>query len=267
MPALDLGGAVPFPTRSLSIFRVRVDDVTMTEAVALCDRFIAERRRIVVTPNPEMVVAAREDATFRHALARADLAVPDGGGLLLAGRLWRRPFREQVRGTDLVYQLVALAARRGYRLFLLGAAPGVAEEAGRRLLDQFPTLVIAGAYAGQAEAAHDEETRGILAAAGRIDILLVAYGAGRQEPWMARNVPLLDVGVAVGVGGVLNFVSGRVPRAPRWMRDARLEWLHRFIVQPWRWRRLLKGALYFPWVVLRTPTERRREHNRIMPKC
>lgn len=263
MPALEPDGDVPFPPPSRSILRVRVDDVTMTEAVVLCDRFIAERRRIVATPNPEMVVAARDDATFRHALARADLAIPDGGGLLLAGRLWGRPFREQVRGTDLVYRLVALAAGRGYRLFLLGAAPGVAEEAGRRLRDQFPGLVIAGAYAGLAEAAHDDETRGVLSAAGPIDILLVAYGAGRQEPWMARNVPLLDVGVAVGVGGVLNFVSGRVPRAPRWMREARLEWLHRFIVQPWRWRRLLKGALYFPWIILRTRTERRRARLRL----
>lgn len=231
----------------------------MEEAVALCDRFIADRQRIVVTPNPEMVVAARDEPAFRHALAHADLAIPDGGGLLLAARLWGQPFREQVRGTDLVYRLVALAAAKRYRLFLLGAAPGVAEEAATRLQRAYPRLIIAGTYAGRAEASCDDDTRAAIHAAEPVDILLVAYGAGRQEPWMVRNVPRLDVGVAIGVGGVLNFISGRVPRAPRWMREARLEWLHRFLVQPWRWRRLLNGARFFPWALLRAPVERRRE--------
>src|SRR5919202_2797093 len=103
-----------YPPPSLTILGVRVDDVTEAEALALCERFVGERGRLVVTPNPEIVVAALAEPAFRHALARADLAIPDGGGLLLAAQLWGRPLRRQVRGTDLAYGLLERAAVRGY---------------------------------------------------------------------------------------------------------------------------------------------------------
>ena len=243
---------------SLTIFGVRVDDVTEDEAVAQCERFIAEGRRVVATPNPEIVMAAQEDRALRHALARADLAIPDGGGLLLAARLWGRPFRAQVRGSDLTNLLLERADARGWRVFLLGGAPGVANTAAARVKARWPGVQFAGTYAGRADAAHDADTRGAVAAAGRVDLLLVAYGASRQECWMERNVPSLDVGVALGVGGVLDFLAGRVRRAPRWVRRARLEWLFRLLVQPWRWRRQLRAARFFPLVALLAPAQRRR---------
>lgn len=250
-------GAPPTLPASLTILGVRVDDVTEDEAVARCERFIAEGGRIVATPNPEIVMAAREDRTLRHALARADLAIPDGGGLLLAARLWGRPLREQVRGSDLTNRLLELAVGRGWRVFLLGGAPGVANTAAVRIKERWPGVRIVGTYAGRADAEHDAATRGAVAAAGRVDVLLVAYGASRQEGWMVRNLPGLDVGVALGVGGTLDFLAGRVPRAPRWVRRARLEWLFRLIRQPWRWRRQLRAARYFPLVALRAPRQRR----------
>src|SRR3954451_15234047 len=196
--------ATPLLPASLTILGVRVDDVTEDEAIALCERYIAEGRRIVTTPNPEIVMAAQEDRALRHALARADLAIPDGGGLLLAGRLWDRPFRAQVRGSDLTNLLLERADARGWRVFLLGGAPGVANTAAARIKARWPGVQLAGTYAGRADATHDADTRGAVAAAGRVDILLVAYGASRQECWMERNVPSLDVGVALGVGGVLD---------------------------------------------------------------
>lgn len=240
--------------RSLDILGVRVDDVDEAEALAWCERFIADRRRSVVTPNPEIVMAARRDAALRHALARADLAIPDGGGLLLAARWWGRPLRAQVRGSDLTERLLARAAAVGWRVFFLGGAPGVAEAAATRSASRWPGLRVAGTFAGEAEEPGDRATRAAVAAAGPVDILLVAYGASRQERWLVRNLPHLDVGVALGIGGVLDFLSGRVPRAPRWLREARLEWLFRLIIQPWRWRRQLAAARYFPlvgWLALR----------------
>lgn len=240
--------------------------MTYGEAVALCERFITERQRIVVTPNPEIVIAARHDVPFRHALARADLAIPDGGGLLLAARLWGRPLREQVRGTDLVYLLCARAAARGDRVFLLGAAPGVAEEAAAALRARYPGINIVGTYAGNADEPYDRETRAVVARAGRVDLLLVAYGASRQERWLARNVPYLDVGVAIGVGGVFDYLSGRVPRAPYALRRARLEWFYRLLRQPWRWRRMLRGGRFFPLIVCRALSERRRLARRNFPR-
>lgn len=243
---------------SLDILGVRVDDVTYDEALALLCEYIASGRpHYVVTPNPEFVMAARRDPAFRAALAGAALAVPDGGGLLLAGRLWGRPFREQVRGTDLVYRLAAIGARAGHRWFLLGAGPGVAAAAGRRLMAQYPGLRVVGTYAGSPHPADDPATRGAVQAAGPVDVLLVAYGAPRQECWMARNVPTLGVPVAIGVGGVLDFLAGRTPRAPRWLRDLGLEWLFRLLVQPWRWRRQLALPQFALHVLWTTPCQRR----------
>lgn len=238
----------------LSILGVRVDDVTEAESVARCERFIVERRRSVVTPNPEIVMAARRDPALRHALARADLAIPDGGGLLLAARWWGQPLRAQVRGSDLAERLLARAASAGWRVFFLGGAPGVAEAAAARSAARWPGLQVAGTFAGDAEERGDAATRAAISAAGPVDILLVAYGASRQERWMVRNLVHLDVGVALGIGGVLDFLSGRVRRAPRWLREARLEWLFRLVVQPWRWRRQLSAARFFPivaWIAVR----------------
>jgi N-acetylglucosaminyldiphosphoundecaprenol N-acetyl-beta-D-mannosaminyltransferase len=238
-----------------------VDDVTEEEALALCERFVHERGRMVVTPNPEIVVTALAEPAFRHALARADLAIPDGGGLLLAARLWGRPLRRQVRGTDLAYRLLERAVTCGYRVFLLGAAPGVAEEAAAQLAARYPGLEIAGTYAGVADEVHDADTRAAVARAGRVDVLLVAYGASKQERWLARNLPYLDVGVAIGVGGVLDYMGGRVRRAPAPVRRAGFEWLYRLVMQPWRWRRLLRGARFFPLVAGQAPAQRR-QHRR-----
>jgi N-acetylglucosaminyldiphosphoundecaprenol N-acetyl-beta-D-mannosaminyltransferase len=242
---------------SLDILGVRVDDVTYAEALALLREYAAGGEpHYVVTPNPEFVMAARRDPAFRAALAGAALAVPDGGGLLLAARLWGRPFREQVRGTDLVYSLAAEGARRGDRWFFLGAGPGVAAAAGRRLAALYPGLQVAGAYAGSPDPADDATTTAVVRAAGPVDVLLVAYGAPRQEFWMARNVPLLGIPVALGVGGVLDYVAGRVPRAPRWVQRLGVEWLYRLVRQPWRWRRQLALPCFALLALWETPRRR-----------
>ncbi len=243
---------------SLDILGVRVDDVTYDEAVALLRAFVAGGEpHYVVTPNPELVMAARRDSAFRGALAGAALAIPDGGGLLLAARLWGRPFRQQVRGTDLVHRLAAAGASEGHRWFLLGAAPGVAHAAGRRLEALYPGLRVVGARAGSPNAEADVATRQAIRAAGPVDVLLVAYGAPAQECWMARNVGPLGVPVAIGVGGVLDYLAGRAPRAPRWLRALGLEWLFRLLAQPWRWRRQLALPRFTVHVLLDMPRRRR----------
>ncbi len=217
---------------------VRVDDVTYDEALALLRRCVASGEpHYVVTPNPEFVMMAQGDTSFRAALTGAALAIPDGGGLLLAARLWGCPLREQVRGTDLVYRLASEGAARRERWFLLGAAPGVAAEAGRRLMAHYPGLQVVGTYPGSPRPQDDVATCAAVRAASPVHILLVAYGAPGQELWMARNVATLGVPVAIGVGGVLDFVAGVKPRAPRWLRHLGLEWLFRLLTQPSRWRR------------------------------
>ncbi|MBI3970013.1 MAG: WecB/TagA/CpsF family glycosyltransferase [Chloroflexi bacterium] len=222
----------------VDILGVRVDDVTYAEALERCAALIAGGRpHYVVTPNPEFIVLARCDPEFRAILNRADLAIPDGGGLLLGARLLGGRIREQVRGTDLCNGLVERAPAMGWRVFLLGAAPGVSEAAATRLQQRYPGLQIAGTFAGAASSAGDEETVAAVRRAGRCDLLFVAYGASKQEHWIARNLHEVDAGVAIGVGGVLDFMSGRVRRAPAWIRRIGLDWLFRLAIQPQRIKR------------------------------
>ncbi len=239
-------GLPPMPRIPRLILGVRIDDVTYNEAIEYCASVIPASGdgsgrpfgpRYVVTPNPEFVMLARWHTDFRSILERSCLSIPDGVGLRIAASLAGMPLRAQVRGTDLAYGLAALAPERKWRVFLLGGAPGVAEQAAASLARRFPGIEIAGTFAGDASPNGDLETRDAIRQAGRCDLLLVAYGAPKQERWIARNLDGLDVGIAIGVGGVLDFMAGRVRRAPTWIRDAGLDWLYRLVKQPSRWKR------------------------------
>lgn len=225
---------------SIPILGIPVHAVTMAETLALVDGYMAEPRlHQIATVNPEFVMAAQEDETFRQVLGGADLCLPDGIGLLYAARRYGRTLPERVPGSELVYQLAERAAARGWPLFLLGAAPGVAEEAAAVLVARYPGLHIAGTYAGSPDPAENEAIVRRVNDSGAT-LLYVAYGAPKQDKWIARNrTALPTVRLAIGVGGSLDFITGRAVRAPRWMQRAGLEWLHRLIQEPWRWRRML----------------------------
>ncbi|HEY1291648.1 MAG TPA: WecB/TagA/CpsF family glycosyltransferase, partial [Chloroflexota bacterium] len=218
----------------------RIDDVTYAEALALLIHAIAQRTpHVVTTPNPEIVMLARREPGFKATLNRAALNIPDGIGLLLAARLAGRRLRQHVQGTDLVLMLAAESARAGHRWFLLGGEDGVAAMAANALVKQFPGLKVVGADPGSPLAEDDAVIRRRIEAVAPVDVLLVAYGAPKQEQWLDRNLAVLEVPVGIGVGGVFNYFSGVTPRAPAWVRRIHFEWLHRLITQPWRWRRQL----------------------------
>lgn len=240
------------PSR-LTILNVPVHRVTMSETLRLLQTYLAEPRlHQICTVNPEFIMQAQSDDAFRHVLQTADLCIPDGAGLLLAARRLGQPLAERVAGSDLVYYLAELAARQGQRLFLLGAAPGVAAEAARILQARYPDLLIAGTYAGS-PALDENDAIVERVKASSAEILYVAYGAPRQDLWIARNRPnLTTVRVAIGVGGALDFITGRAVRAPLWLQRLHLEWLHRLWREPWRWRRML-ALPRFMWRVLWLP--------------
>lgn len=236
---------------AIRILGVRVDDVTQAEALAYAAHLLRQRgAHQIATVNPEFVMEARRNPTFRAVLEATDLNTPDGFGLLLAARWQGTPLRGRATGVALVQQLAALAAEHGYRVFLLGAAPGVAEQAASALSARYPGLQIVGCFAGSPHPHHEPFLQQIIAAA-RPDILLVAYGHPAQDLWIARNQPVLHIPLAMGVGGVFDYLSGRVPLAPRWMRQIGLEWLFRLLVQPHRWRRIVVAVPLFAWTVLR----------------
>jgi N-acetylglucosaminyldiphosphoundecaprenol N-acetyl-beta-D-mannosaminyltransferase len=182
--------------------------------------------------------------------------VPDGIGLVWAARLLGEPLRATVPGVTLVEELAPLAAARGQRWFMLGAAEGVAAAAGRVLAARHPGLVIAGARAGEPAPAGDAAARAAIEAAGPVDLLLVAYGAPRQERWLARNLAAVGVPVGIGVGGAFNFIAGRSRRPPAWVQRAGFGWLFRLVTEPWRWRRQL-ALPHFAALVLTTTLRRR----------
>lgn len=235
---------------ALRILGIPIHDVTLEEAVAWAGTWVAEGGpHQMATVNPEFVMTARRDPAFRDVLERADLCLPDGVGITLAARYLGRPLRERVAGVDLVEALAARGAAEGWRIFLLGAAPGVAEQAAAVLKARHPGLAIAGTYAGSPRPEEEEDIVQRVRAA-RTDILLVAYGAPAQDLWLARNLARTGAKVGVGVGGALDYIAGIVPRAPRWMRRIGLEWLYRLVRQPWRWRRQRVLPLYALLVLL-----------------
>jgi N-acetylglucosaminyldiphosphoundecaprenol N-acetyl-beta-D-mannosaminyltransferase len=164
--------------------------------------------------------------------------------------------QRRVAGSDLVPLICQLCARHGWRPFFLGAMPGVAAEAARRLEQQVAGLAVAGTHSGSPGPDGDEESLRRIRAA-RPDLLLVAYGNPKQELWIARNRDLLEVPVAIGVGGSLDFVAGRARRAPRLVRDVHLEWLWRLIMEPWRIGRMAVLPLYAFEVLRSTDDELR----------
>ena len=240
------------------VLGVRVDRLSQRQTLDSIEQIIAQWRasdralscRQIVTVNPEFVMEAQHNKDFRIAINAAALIVADGVGVVWARRYLGRPVPERVTGTDLLPELARRCAAAGYRLYLLGAAPGIAEAAGARLQELASGLVIAGTYAGSPAPNEEEEIIERVRAA-HADVLCVAYGAPAQDLWIWRNLARLPVAVAIGVGGAYDFLSGRQQRAPVFLRKLGLEWLYRLYREPWRWRRMLALPRFAMRVILR----------------
>jgi N-acetylglucosaminyldiphosphoundecaprenol N-acetyl-beta-D-mannosaminyltransferase len=236
---------------SVRIFGVRVDDVVEDEVFAWIDDIIRRREvRRIATVNPEFLMEARDDPTFAAVLNAADIATADGAGVLWAAQRFGRRLRGRVTGSDLALRIIREASARSWRLFLLGAAPGVAERVAAMAVSRAPGVAIVGCHAGDPAPEYDDVLVARVRAA-RPDILLVAYPFRAQEHWIARNLTRLQVPVTIGVGGAFDFIAGVVPRAPAWMRRLGLEWAYRVLRQPWRWRRIVRAVPAFIIAVLR----------------
>jgi N-acetylglucosaminyldiphosphoundecaprenol N-acetyl-beta-D-mannosaminyltransferase len=246
------------PPAPAYVLGVRVDRVSQLRALDIIDHLIALRQasgntlpcQQIVTVNTEFVMAAQKNSEFRQTINTATLAVADGIGVVWATRFVGFPTPERITGTDTLVALAKRCAEKGYRLYLLGAAPGIAEQAGERLQSLAPGLPIAGAYAGS-PAPSEEDALIERIHAANADILCVAYGAPAQDLWIYRNLSRLPAAIAVGVGGAYDFLSGRQRRAPRAMQRMGLEWLYRLYREPWRWKRMLALPHFLIQVLLR----------------
>jgi N-acetylglucosaminyldiphosphoundecaprenol N-acetyl-beta-D-mannosaminyltransferase len=227
--------------RRVDVAGVLVDRIDEREATAALERFVADgRSHQVVTVNTDFVRIAGQDPGFRAILNGADLAVADGMPVVWLSRLRRAPLPARITGLELVEESCRIAARDGIGVFLLGAAPGIAAEAATVLAARHPGLHISGTFSPPfGDWSADEERRIVdtMRAAGR-SVLLVAFGAPRQDRFIRSHLGELDIPIAMGVGCAFDVIAGRVRRAPRWIQSSGLEWLWRVMQEPRRlWRR------------------------------
>ena len=222
--------------------RVRVLGVPLANcgrglALAWIRSWLSGRRaRVVFTVNPEFVMAARRDPEFAATLARADLNLVDGAGLLAAARLGGLGIPQRLPGVDLVPELCRICAAGGHPVYLLGGRSGAAAQAAANLVRQHPGLIVAGTAEPEDPGAQAEQICRAVRESGA-HLLLVAFGTPRQEKWIGSWLGDTGARVGVGVGGSFDLISGRVRRAPRPVRRLGLEWLFRLAREPWRWRR------------------------------
>lgn len=241
----------PMPP-TLDFFGVTLANTTMGAAIDwIVERARARRPAQIAFVNPDCLNIAYRHAAYHRVLTQAARVLPDGIGIHLGCRILGLALRENVNGTDLFPRLCERCAGEGLSLYLLGARPGVAAAAAAEMQRRYPGLKIAGTRDGYFGAADEAQVLAGINASGA-DILLVALGAPRQELWLAEHAAGLAPTVRLGVGGLFDFYSGRIPRAPLWMREIGLEWTWRLIQEPGRmWRRYVIGNPLFLFRVWR----------------
>ena len=224
------------------VLGVKFDNLNMDEAAAKAFELMEQRRSAyVVTPNPEIVWMCRDNAALKESVEAADLVVPDGIGVIYGAKILGTPLKSRVPGIDLGTELFKRISETDKTLYLLGAKPGIAEKAAENISAQFPGIKICGTADGyfKDDTAVIEKIN-----AAAPDLLLVCLGAPKQEIWMHSNASRLNVGLMMGLGGVLDVFAGTVQRAPESWQKLGLEWLYRLLKQPSRIKRMIKLPMF-----------------------
>lgn len=247
------------------LFGIRFDAITQREAVGKILAWAVQRDagcRYVVTPNVDHVVKLETDDRFRQAYDRASLIVVDGKPVRLASRLLGKPLPETIPGSELCPAILRGAERLGrLKVFLLGAAPGVAEKAALAIHKAWPWVDVVGTYSpvyGFSSGAADSDVAIERINAANPDLLIIGLGAPKQEVWIHQVCSRLKVGVAICAGATIDFLAGQKARAPRWCQNMGLEWLHRAMSEPrrlvpryWHDLRAFPRIVYQEWRLLK----------------
>jgi len=262
------------------ILKIRIDNISLKEATETALKWAqGDIKRMIATPNPEMILEAQKNHKFLRILNNSNLNIPDGTGLLWAAKYLKitektkfkaiklikwatsllaiaiyppyihSEIKERVTGADLMQEICKKSGKLKLKIFLLGAAEGVAEKGKNTLEKKYPEIKIVGTYAGKPLTTEDTK---IIAKVdkSKADIIFVAYGAPSQEFWIARNLKKLKtIKLAIGIGGTFDYIAGVQKRSPRWMQKLGLEWLYRLLQQPKRLRRIYNATIKFPITV------------------
>jgi len=250
-----------------NILGVWVTNASMDKILEYITRGLkkSSKKYFIVTPNPEILTLANSDVSYKNILNKAKIALPDGIGLMWAGKVLGKPLKERITGVDLLESLCARVSEKPITVGFLGGRDGIADKTAKCLVKKYPKLkvVFAGSEWSQDSSMYHvssikynenkksyagiHNTKYIIQ---NTDILFVAFGAPKQERWISENLENIQVKVAIGVGGAFDYISGNIPRAPLFVRLLGLEWLFRLLVEPWRLKRQLR-LLEFMLLVLK----------------
>lgn len=228
----------------MKFMNTEVDNLTMDEALQRIDELIQENKNaFVVTPNVDHLVQLERGGELCEVYKKADLILTDGKPLIWISKWYGTPIKEKISGSDLFPKLCALAAKKGYTMFFLGAAEGVAASAAKNLTERFCGLQVSGTYSPPFGFEKDpDEMAKIkeLIRQAKPHILIVGLGCPKQELFILHNKDELGVPISLGLGASLDFEAGNIKRAPKWMSDHGLEWLFRITQDP---KRMVKRYL------------------------
>lgn len=243
----------------LNILGINIDNLALSEVLDKIREFLGSKNQhYLVTVNPEFIMAARQDDEFRNILNKADLSIADGMGIKFAARRIGQKLKQRITGVDLMWEIIKIAEQKNKSVFLLGAKKGIAEQVAFRIIEKHPGIKVVGAesgYRGWHRQLKDEKLVDIINRR-QPDILFVAFGQVKQEKWIYHNLPKIpSVRLAMGVGGSFDYISGKVKRAPKWLRSLGLEWFYRLMRQPWRLPRIITAVIKFSWVALKSKEE------------
>ncbi|MGV9025961.1 WecB/TagA/CpsF family glycosyltransferase [Lactococcus lactis] len=225
----------------MKFMNTEVDSLNMPEVLDRIDKLIQiKKNSYVVTPNVDHIVQLEKDSELQKVYKNADLILADGKPLIWISNYYKTPIKEKVSGSDLFPLLCEMAGKKGYKMFFLGAAEGVAARAATNLKKRYSNLEVAGVYSppfGFEE--NEEEVEKILQMIikSNVDILIVGLGAPKQEKFIFKYHDRLKVPISLGLGASLDFEAGNIKRAPKWMQKSGLEWLFRITQDP---RRMFK---------------------------
>lgn len=224
------------------ILGVAYDNLTPQQAICAAEEKIEARAPFYcVTPNAEMAYEALKDPDFCSLLNGAALVLPDGAGVVLAGKILKTPLQSKVAGVDFAQALLPVLEKKGKRLYLLGGKPGIGELAAEKMRQKCPNLQICGIADGYFA---DEAAAMEAVAQAKADVLFVCLGSPKQELFMKKHCGEGGVTMMIGLGGTLDAIAGTVKRAPKWMIRLQLEWLYRLIREPKRFKRMLRLPKY-----------------------
>jgi N-acetylglucosaminyldiphosphoundecaprenol N-acetyl-beta-D-mannosaminyltransferase len=246
----------------LIICDIPVDSLTMDEVLELISAHIKTKRKTTIfTPNADHVVKARFDQELKKAYSEADLSLVDGMPLVWVSGIFGKRLPQRINGTNLFLKLCETCSERGFSMFLLGAREEVTGKAVNTIHKRFPSLKLSGSYTPPFEAVfEDDEVWKIAEQVNRArpDIVCVAFGCPKQEKWISRYRESLDATIFLTIGASLDFISGRLRRAPEWIQNAGLEWLWRLAQEPRRlWKRYLIGNTIFLYMIVKEIVKRK----------